>query len=66
MDTIFNYLYPKYNKDRNYVIVYLLPKIEKKIMELESIIKTKNSAELQESLKSKKIILLSLRYYFNI
>jgi len=30
MDTIFNYLYPKYNKDRNYVIVYLLPKIEKK------------------------------------
>ncbi len=67
MDFIKNYFYPDYNKDRQYVNIILIPKIENKICELESITKDKTeySTDIKEAIKAKKIILLSLRYYYN-
>lgn len=71
MDSIYNYLYPDYYKDRQYVNIFLIPKIEEKIKNLESIIKNKKEfnteyQDIKEAIKSKKLILLCLRYYFKI
>ena len=68
MDSIYNYLYPDYYKDRQFVNIFLIPKIEEKIKNLESIIKDKTeySSDIKEAIKAKKIILLSLRYYYKI
>ena len=67
MDFIKNYFYSNYYKDRQYVNIILIPKIENKICELESITKDKTeySTDIKEQIKAKKIILLSLRYYHN-
>ena len=68
MNYIKNYFYPNFYKDRQYVNIFLIPKLENKICELESIIKDKTeySTDIKEAIKAKKIILLSLRYYFNL
>jgi hypothetical protein len=68
MDSIYNYLYPDYYKDRQFVNIFLIPKIEEKIKNLESIIKDKTeySSDIKEAIKAKKIILLTLRYYYKI
>ena len=61
MDSIYNYLYPDYYKDRQFVNIFLIPKIEEKIKNLESIIKDKTeySSDIKEAIKAKKIILLT-------
>tara|TARA_B100001094_G_scaffold70123_1_gene66624 strand:- start:221 stop:427 length:207 start_codon:yes stop_codon:yes gene_type:complete len=68
MDFLKNFFYKDYNKDRYFVNIFLIPKIENKICELESITKDKTeySFDINEAIKSKKLILLSLRYYYNI
>ena len=68
MDSIYNYLYPDYHKDRQFVNIFLIPKIEEKILNLESIVKDKTeySQDIKEAIKSKKIILLCLRHYYNL
>ena len=68
MDSIYNQLYPDYYKDRQFVNIFLIPKIEEKIKNLESIIKDKTeySSDIKEAIKAKKIILLTLRYYYKI
>ncbi len=68
MDSIYNYFYPDYYKDRNFVNIVVLPRIEEKIKNLESIIKDKTeySSDIKEAIKAKKIILLTLRYYYKI
>ena len=68
MDSIYNYFYPDDYKDRNFVNIVVLPRIEEKIKNLESIIKDKTeySSDIKEAIKAKKIILLTLRYYYKI
>ena len=71
MDSIYNYLYDGYYEDKQYVNVFLIPKIEEKIKNLESIIKDKKEfntdyQDIKEAIKCKKLILLCLRYYFKI
>ena len=71
MDSIYNYLYDGYYEDRQYVNIFLIPKIEEKIKNLESIIKNKKEfnteyQDIKEAIKSKKLILLCLRYYYNL
>ena len=71
MDSIYNYLYSDYYEDKQYVNVFLIPKIEEKIKNLESIIKDKKEfntdyQDIKEAIKSKKLILQALKYYYNL
>jgi len=71
MDSIYNYLYSDYYEDKQYVNVFLIPKIEEKIKNLENIIKDKNEfntnyQDVKDSIKSKKLILQALKYYYNL
>jgi len=68
MDFIKNFFYKDYKKDRYFVNIFLIPKLENNIKNLESITKDKTeySFDINEAIKAKKLILLSLRHYYNL
>ena len=75
---LYDYLYPEYYGDRNKCISCIIPRLNKKITEIEQKlnvhdscddVKYQSSNEIQElksNLRCKKIILQSLKYYYGI
>ncbi len=68
MDSIYNYFYQDFQKDRLFIIDIVIPKLESKIKHLESINKDKTeySSDIKESIRAKNLIIQSLKYYYNI
>jgi hypothetical protein len=74
----YEYLYPEYYGDRNKCISCIIPRLEKKIKELETKLNVHDSGddvryqssneiqELKSNLRCKKIIFQSLKYYFGL
>jgi hypothetical protein len=75
---LYEYFYPEYYGDRNKCISSIIPRLKKKIKELENKLNVHDSGddvryqssneiqELKSNLRCKKIILQSLKYYFGI
>tara|TARA_B100001250_G_C19651296_1_gene722792 strand:- start:46 stop:252 length:207 start_codon:yes stop_codon:yes gene_type:complete len=68
MDNIYNYLYYDFSNDKLFINNIVIPKLENKIKQLESINKDKTeySTDIKESIRAKNLIILSLRYFYKI
>ena len=75
---LYSYLYPEFYNERNKCIASIIPKLEKKIKELEDNFNKKNSnndikykssnenIDIKNEIICKKIILQSIKYYYGL
>tara|TARA_R100000655_G_scaffold25868_1_gene53368 strand:+ start:4458 stop:4652 length:195 start_codon:yes stop_codon:yes gene_type:complete len=63
---LYSYLYPEFYNEKNTCIDSIIPKLEKKIKELEDILKNKASIDIKNEIICKKIILQSIKYYYSL
>jgi hypothetical protein len=64
---LYSYLYPEFYNERNKCISSIIPKLEKKIKELEDNFNKKNSNnDIKNEIIYKKIILKSIKYYYGL